>query len=214
MQDTVKKIYEGILAGDQAAVKEQVSAALAQDLSARTILQEGLIAAMDRVGELFERSEFYVPEMLISARAMKAGLEILRPELMEDEVETVGHVVIGTVEGDLHDIGKKLVAIMLEGAGFQVTDLGVDISPDGFIEAVKGQEVDILALSALLTTTMTSMASTITAFREAGLRDSVRIIVGGAPVTEDFAQKIGADGYAPDASVAVKLSKNLLNGAG
>ena len=214
MHDTVKKIYEGILAGDQAAVKEQVSAALAQDLSARTILQEGLIAAMDRVGELFERSEFYVPEMLISARAMKAGLEILRPELMEDEVETVGHVVIGTVEGDLHDIGKKLVAIMLEGAGFQVTDLGVDISPDGFIEAVKGQEVDILALSALLTTTMTSMASTITAFREAGLRDSVRIIVGGAPVTEDFAQKIGADGYAPDASVAVKLSKNLLNGAG
>ena len=213
MHDTVKKIYEGILAGDQAAVKEQVSAALAQDLSARTILQEGLIAAMDRVGELFERSEFYVPEMLISARAMKAGLEILRPELMEDEVETVGHVVIGTVEGDLHDIGKKLVAIMLEGAGFQVTDLGVDISPDGFIEAVKGQEVDILALSALLTTTMTSMASTITAFREAGLRDSVKIIVGGAPVTEDFAQKIGADGYAPDASVAVKLSKNLLNGA-
>jgi 5-methyltetrahydrofolate--homocysteine methyltransferase len=213
MHDTVKEIYEGILNGDQALVQEQVQAALAQDLPARTILQEGLIAAMDRVGELFERSEFYVPEMLISARAMKAGLEILRPELMEDEVETVGHVVIGTVEGDLHDIGKKLVAIMLEGAGFQVTDLGVDISPDGFIEAVKDQPVDILALSALLTTTMTSMEATVTAFQEAGLRDSVRIIVGGAPVTEDFAREIGADGYAPDASVAVKLSKNLLNGA-
>lgn len=213
MHDTVKEIYEGILNGDQALVQEQVQAALAQDLPARTILQEGLIAAMDRVGELFERSEFYVPEMLISARAMKAGLEILRPELMEDEVETVGHVVIGTVEGDLHDIGKKLVAIMLEGAGFQVTDLGVDISPDGFIEAVKDQPVDILALSALLTTTMTSMEATVTAFQEAGLRDSVRIIVGGAPVTEDFAREIGADGYAPDASVAVKLSKHLLNGA-
>jgi 5-methyltetrahydrofolate--homocysteine methyltransferase len=213
MHDTVKEIYEGILNGDQALVQEQVQAALAQDLPARTILQEGLIAAMDRVGELFERSEFYVPEMLISARAMKAGLEILRPELMEDEVETVGHVVIGTVEGDLHDIGKKLVAIMLEGAGFQVTDLGVDITPDGFIEAVKDQPVDILALSALLTTTMTSMEATVTAFQEAGLRDSVRIIVGGAPVTEDFAREIGADGYAPDASVAVKLSKHLLNGA-
>ena len=213
MHDTVKEIYEGILNGDQAVVKDQVQAALDQDLPARTILQEGLIAAMDRVGELFERSEFYVPEMLISARAMKAGLEILRPELMEDEVETVGHVVIGTVEGDLHDIGKKLVAIMLEGAGFQVTDLGVDIAPDGFIEAVKDQPVDILALSALLTTTMTSMEATITAFQEAGLRDQVKIIVGGAPVTEDFAREIGADGYAADASVAVKLSKNLLNGA-
>ena len=211
MDQVMSKVFDGIVSGDQDQVSENVQLALDEGISARTILNEGLIAAMEEVGDLFERSEFYVPEMLIAARAMKSGLEILRPELMDDEVQAAGSVIIGTVQGDLHDIGKKLVAIMLEGAGFEVQDLGVDVPPEDFLQAIKNGQANIVALSALLTTTMAQMEATIQAIQEAGLRDRVKLMVGGAPVTEDFAQQIGADGFAPDASLAVKLAKSLVN---
>lgn len=211
MTDSIVRAFEGILKGDQEQVAEHVQLALDEGTAPREILNEGLISAMDRVGVLFETNEYYVPEMLIAARAMKAGLEILRPELMNAEVEAAGKVLIGTVQGDLHDIGKKLVAIMLEGAGFQVVDLGVDIPPEKIVEVLKAETADIVALSALLTTTMMNMQGTITAVEEAGLRDQVKIIVGGAPVTEEFAREIGADGFAADASAAVKLAKTLMS---
>lgn len=211
MTDSIVRAFEGILKGDQEQVAEHVQLALDEGTAPREILNEGLISAMDRVGFLFETNEYYVPEMLIAARAMKAGLEILRPELMNAEVEAAGKVLIGTVQGDLHDIGKKLVAIMLEGAGFQVVDLGVDIPPEKIVEALKAETADIVALSALLTTTMMNMQGTITTVEEAGLRDQVKIIVGGAPVTEEFAREIGADGFAADASAAVKLAKTLMS---
>lgn len=211
MQKVLEYIFDGIIKGDQVAVRQNVQRAMDEGIEARVILNEALIAAMEKVGSLFECNEFYVPEMLVSARAMKAGLEILRPKLMSDDVEETGSVIVGTVQGDLHDIGKKLVAIMLEGAGFKVEDLGVDIPPEEFVTAIRDNEVDILAMSALLTTTMTHMETTIKAIEEAGVRDRVKIIVGGAPVTDEFAQKIGADGFAPDASLAVKLAKSLLN---
>jgi 5-methyltetrahydrofolate--homocysteine methyltransferase len=211
MQKVLEYIFDGIIKGDQVAVRQNVQRAMDEGIEARVILNEALIAAMEKVGSLFECNEFYVPEMLVSARAMKAGLEILRPKLMSDDVEETGSVIVGTVQGDLHDIGKKLVAIMLEGAGFKVEDLGVDIPPEEFVTAIRDNKVDILAMSALLTTTMTHMETTIKAIEEAGVRDRVKIIVGGAPVTDEFAQKIGADGFAPDASLAVKLAKSLLN---
>lgn len=211
MTDSIVRAFEGILKGDQEQVAEHVQLALDEGTAPREILNEGLISAMDRVGVLFETNEYYVPEMLIAARAMKAGLEILRPELMNAEFEAAGKVLIGTVQGDLHDIGKKLVAIMLEGAGFQVVDLGVDIPPEKIVETLKAETADIVALSALLTTTMMNMQGTITAVEEAGLRDQVKMIVGGAPVTEEFAREIGADGFAADASAAVKLAKTLMS---
>jgi len=211
MDEVLRKVFDGIVNGDQDQVSENVQLALDEGTPPRNILNEGLISAMEEVGDLFERGEFYVPEMLIAARAMKSGLEILQPELMDDEVQAAGSVIIGTVQGDLHDIGKKLVAIMLEGAGFEVQDLGVDVPPEDFVQAIKNDQADIVALSALLTTTMAQMEATIQAIQEAGLRDRVKLMVGGAPVTEDFAQQIGADGFAPDASLAVKLAKSLVN---
>lgn len=210
MEQVVMDVFEGIVSGKQDVVSDRVTQGLEQGIPPRVILDDGLIAAMEKVGELFERNEFYVPEMLISARAMKAGLEILRPQLADQQVEATGSVIIGTVQGDLHDIGKKLVAIMLEGAGFEVKDLGVDISPQDFITAIKQDGADILALSALLTTTMANMETTLKALEEAGLRGQVKVIVGGAPVTQDFADEIGADGFAADASLAVKLAKVLV----
>jgi 5-methyltetrahydrofolate--homocysteine methyltransferase len=165
---------------------------------------------MAETGRLFEAGEFYVPEMLVAARAMKGCLELLRPALVASDVQPIGRVVIGTVAGDLHDIGKSLVAMMLEGAGLEVLDLGVDVAPGRFVEAVQHHRPDILAMSALLTTTMAQMAKTMDALRGAGIREKTRVIVGGAPVTEGFAAKIGADGYAPDASRAVTLAKRLL----
>ena len=164
---------------------------------------------MMQVGHLFEEGEYYVPEMLVAARAMQAALDILKPLLVNSGVEPVGKVVIGTVKGDLHDIGKNLVAMMLEGAGFQIRDLGIDVAPEKFVDAIR-EDVDILALSALLTTTMPSMEATIKAVDEAGLRDRVKIIVGGAPVTANYAQRIGANGFAPDAGKAVTIAKSLL----
>jgi 5-methyltetrahydrofolate--homocysteine methyltransferase len=165
---------------------------------------------MDVVGNRFENGEFFVPEMLIAARAMKAGIEILRPKLAESGVSAVGKVIIGTVKGDLHDIGKNLVGLMLEGGGFEVVDLGTDVPVEKFIEAAKAEKPDILAMSALLTTTMTSAADVVRALENEGLRSNVKVMIGGAPVTIDFMNRIGADGYAPDAASAVKKAREFV----
>jgi len=169
-----------------------------------------MIPAMTEVGERFEAGEYFVPEMLVAARAMKNGLEILKPRLVEANVKPIARAVIGTVKGDLHDIGKNLVAMMLEGAGFEIIDLGVDVDSEAFLEAVRQQKVDFLMMSALLTTTMTNMETTIEALRVASLDRTVKVVVGGAPVTQAYAARIGADGYAPDAIQAVKVSRELL----
>ena len=174
------------------------------------ILTKGFIRAMDEVGNRFERGDYYIPEMLIAAKAMKAGLAILRPSLVEAGVATVGRVIIGTIKGDLHDIGKNLVSMILEGGGFEVIDLGTDVTPEKFASAVREYLPDIVGLSALLTTTMPQMKNTIEAIDDLGMRDQVKVIIGGAPVTQEYAEKIGADGYAPDAIKAVILAKSLL----
>src|SRR5215217_2306291 len=209
MNEIVKQIFQGIVDGQQDVVAAGVESALAAGVPARTILDEGMLAAMAEVGRLFEEGECYVPEMLMSARAMKAGLAKLQPSLKQTLVQAAGKVAIGTVKGDLHDMGKNLVGIMLEGAGFTVKDLGVDVSPEAFVAAA--DDVDVIGLSALLTTTMGSMRSTLDALDTAGKRPKVKVMVGGAPVTEDFARYIGADGYAADASRAVALTKSLIS---
>ncbi len=207
---SIEAIYAAVLDGDEAATKAEVQATLEAGVSAADILYQGSIAAMTEVGRLFEEGEKFVPEMLISARAMKAGLAILRPHLVDAGIEPVGKVVLGTVKGDLHDIGKNLVGMMLEGVGFEVIDLGVDVTPEGFVEAVEAHRPDFVGLSALLTTTMPGMRATVEALQEAGLRDRVMVMVGGAPVTQSFAEDIGADLYAPDASAAAGRAKTLL----
>ena len=174
------------------------------------ILKEGLIAGMDVVGAKFKNNEFYVPEVLIAARAMKKAMAILKPKLAESGVEPVSSIAIGTVKGDLHDIGKNLVAMMMEGAGFEVVDMGIDCAPEKFVDVVKNQKVGVVAMSALLTTTMTSMKTTIEALEAAGIRDQVKTMIGGAPITQNYADEIGADGYAPDAASAVDKAKELL----
>jgi len=209
MNNHIQEIYQAVLSGAMQESPLKVQAAVDDGLSPEKILNDGLIAAMTEVGRLFEDGVFFVPEMLIAARAMQGGLNILRPYLAETGIEPSGKVVIGTVKGDLHDIGKNLVSMMLEGAGFEITDLGTDVAPDTFVEAIK-QGADIVGLSALLTTTMSSMVITIKAIEEAGLRDQVKIIVGGAPVTQEYADQIGADGYASDASRVAKLAKLLV----
>jgi 5-methyltetrahydrofolate--homocysteine methyltransferase len=211
MDEQLKAIYESVVEGDNAGVQANVKAALASGMAAGTILTDGLIAGMAEVGRLFEEGEYFVPEMLIAARAMKSAMAILKPLLSAGEVGAAGKVIIGTVKGDLHDIGKNLVSLMLEGAGFQVIDLGSDVSADKFVEAAKEHAPHIVAMSALLTTTMVNMRGAITALEEAGLRSQLKIMIGGAPVTEAFAQQIGADGYAADASRAVATAKSLLN---
>ncbi len=210
MNPTLQNIYQGILDGDMEAVETNVKTALEEGGDPKTILDEGMVAAMAEVGRRFEEGEYFVPEMLISARAMKAGMQLLKPALKEGNVKARGRVAIGTVKGDLHDIGKNLVGIMLEGAGFEVIDLGNDVSIEKFVAAA--DEVDLIALSALLTTTMANMKDIVTALEAAGKRDRVKVIVGGAPLTEDFARKIGADGYAEDASRAAALAKSLVGG--
>ena len=165
---------------------------------------------MSEIGQQFEAGEVYVPEMLISAKSMKFGLELLRPHLIEADVKPLGKVVIGTVQGDLHDIGKNLVGMMMEGAGFEVIDLGVDVKPEELIEAVKENQPDIVAMSALLTTTMGNMKTAITMLQEAGIKDSIKVMIGGAPVTQDYADEIGADGFSIDASQAASLAKKLV----
>jgi 5-methyltetrahydrofolate--homocysteine methyltransferase len=210
MDKTLEAIYKGILAGDQKAVAEGVQSALAAGQSPERVLKDGLVAAMGEVGRLFEAGEYYVPEMLISARAMQNGLKLLKPHLAESGVKAAGRVIIGTVAGDLHDIGKNLVGMMLEGAGFEVIDLGTDVKPEAYVEAVRKHHPDLLGLSALLTTTMPNMAATLQALESAGLRREVKVMIGGAPVTEEYARKIGADGFAMDASLAVKTARSLL----
>jgi len=200
----------GIMDGDMQLVQSTVTAALEEGVPAPEILNEGLIKAMAEVGRLFEEGEYFVPEMLIAARAMKAGLAILKPKLIDADVKPIGKVAAGTVKGDLHDIGKNLVCMMLEGAGFEIVDLGTDVSPEKFLDAVKIQGVDVIAMSALLTTTMPNMKNTVDALVEAGIRDSVKVMIGGAPVTQAYADEIGADGYAPDASRAATMAKQLL----
>jgi 5-methyltetrahydrofolate--homocysteine methyltransferase len=209
----IEAIYEAVLDGDAATTRTEVKTALEVGVLAADILNEGCIPAMTEVGRLFEEGEKYVPEMLISAHAMKAGLAILQPYLVDAGVEPVGKVILGTVRGDLHDIGKNLVGMMLEGTGFEVIDLGVDVSPDGFAEAVKEHQPHFVGLSALLTTTMPGMKATIEALEKDGVREQVMVMVGGAPVTQQFAEEIGADLYAPDASAAASRAKALLAAA-
>ncbi|NLX71464.1 MAG: cobalamin-binding protein [Clostridiales bacterium] len=206
-----RAIADALKAGNAPKVKEMVEAALAEGVNPEDIVNKALIVGMGEIGELFKNNEVYVPEVLIAARAMYAGLNILKPLLAERDVKPMGKVVIGTVKGDLHDIGKNLVAMMLEGAGFEVTDLGIDVGPEKFVDAVKSLDGDcIVAMSALLTTTMPAMKDTIEAFKEAGLRERIKIMVGGAPVTQNFADEIGADGYAPDAASAADLAKTFI----
>lgn len=206
----LREIADVLKAGNAPKVKELVQAAIDEGVEASDIVNNALIVGMGEIGVLFKNNEVYVPEVLIAARAMKAGLAILKPLLAEKDIKPIGKVAVGTVRGDLHDIGKNLVGMMLEGAGFQVIDLGIDVSPEKFLEAVKNHEADCIAISALLTTTMPGMKDTIEAIKAAGLRDQVKIMVGGAPVTQSFADEIGADGYAPDAASAADLALELI----
>lgn len=211
MESLIKDIYTNVMDGQSGAITENVQAALDAGIDAPVIMNDSMIAAMAEVGRLFEEGEYFVPEMLISARAMQAGLALLKPYLIESDVKSTGKVVIGTVKGDLHDIGKNLVAMMLEGAGFEVIDLGTNVEPDKFVEAAHGEGTQIVAMSALLTTTMLAMSATIEALDGAGLRDQVKVMVGGAPITQDYADSIGADGFSPDASRAVSTAKALIS---
>ena len=205
----IKEIYQNVIEGNAPAVQAGVNAALAQGVAADVILNQALIAAMEEVGKRFEEGEFFVPEMLIAARAMQSGLAILKPRLVESGVKAAGRIAIGTVKGDLHDIGKNLVAMMLEGAGYEVKDLGTDVTPDAFVKAVQ-DGAQVIGMSALLTTTMSNMQNTIQALQAAGLRDQVKVVIGGAPVTDTYARQIGADAYAPDASSAVRTVRQLV----
>jgi len=202
-------LAENLINGKADPVRELTQKALDEGVPPGEILNEGLIKGMSVVGEKFKNNEFYVPEVLIAARAMHAGMDILRPALVSSGVEPIGKVILGTVKGDLHDIGKNLVAMMLEGAGFEVNDLGIDVSPEKFVEAVK-EGGNVVAMSALLTTTMTAMKTTLEALEEAGVRDKIKTMIGGAPVTQNYADEIGADGYARDAASAADKAKELM----
>jgi len=204
----LKALADAVIRGDQSAAVEITKAALENGELAESVLNDGLIAGMDVVGARFKKNEIYIPEVLIAARAMKMAMEILEPELLKAGVQPVGKFLIATVQGDLHDIGKNLVAMMLKGAGFDVVDLGVDVEPEKFVEQVKTHGVHVVGMSALLTTTMTGMEKTIKALKDAGV--SAKIMIGGAPITQDYADKIGADGYAADAASAVDLAKSLV----
>jgi len=206
----IEKLYSAVVEGNASTAKKITEEALEQNINPQEIINTALIPAMDEVGRLFECDEYYVPELLISARAMKQSLELINPLLSAQGSKPMGHVVIGTVQGDLHDIGKNLVASMLEGAGFSVTDLGVDVPPEKFTTSINNDGLTIIAISALLTTTIPAMKHTITAIEQAGKRDRTRIMVGGAPVTEKFAKEIGADGYSENASGAVTVARNFI----
>lgn len=204
----LKALSEAVITGDQTRALEITRAAISEGVPPGIILNDGLIAGMNVIGERFKNNEVYIPEVLIAARAMKSALEVLAPKLVEAGVEPVGKAVMGTVQGDLHDIGKNLVAMMLKGAGFDVVDLGVDVSAQKFVEKAKETKAKIVGMSALITTTMPSMEKTVKALKEAGL--AVKTMIGGAPVTQAYADRIGADGYAPDAASAVDLAKSLI----
>jgi 5-methyltetrahydrofolate--homocysteine methyltransferase len=204
----LKALAESVIKGDQATAVQLTKGALAEGMAPKAVLDNGLIAGMDIVGARFKKNEIYIPEVLIAARAMKMAMQILEPELVKAGVEPLGKLAIGTVQGDLHDIGKNLVAMMLKGAGFEVYDLGVDVKPEKFVEKVKENGVQLIGLSALLTTTMPGMEKTIKSLKNAGL--NVKVMIGGAPVTKEYADKIGANGYAPDAASAVDVAKSLV----
>jgi len=211
--ELVEEIKEGVIKGDlgvETKVADLVNKALEEKVPVATILREGLIAGMSVIGERFKKNEVYVPEVLIAARAMKSGTAVLKPLLADSDIEPLGTVVMGTVKGDLHDIGKNLVMMMLEGAGFEVVDAGIDVAPQKFIELAKENNADVIGMSALLTTTMPGMQGTIEAIKGSELADKVKTIIGGAPVTQNYADEIGAGGFAPDAASAVDKTKELL----
>jgi len=206
----LKQLYEAVVSGDAKTSQAITQQALAEGLDPLKLVNEHMVPAMDEVGRRFECNEYFVPELLISARAMKAALDLIRPLLTARGAEPVGRVAIGTVKGDLHDIGKNLVASLLEGGGFEVIDLGVNVSPEKFIETVRQKNANIVAMSALLTTTMPAMKTTIEALKQAGVRDKVKVLIGGAPITQKYAQEIGADGYSENAVGAVALAKKAV----
>ncbi len=207
---SLDEIRTAVISGNSAAVKKMVEESLAAGLKPESLIDDAMIPAMAEVGEKFKNNEIYVPEMLVAARAMYAGLDILKPLLADSGVPRIGKAVIGTVRGDLHDIGKNLVKMMMEGGGFDVVDLGTDVPPEKFVSAVKAEKPTHLCMSALLTTTMKGMKETISALSSEGLRNNVKVMVGGAPVTSRFAAEAGADGYAPDAGSAVEMAKKLM----
>src|SRR5512140_1515608 len=206
----LKQLYEAVVNGDAKASQAITQQALAEGVDPLKLVNEHMIPAMDEVGRRFEANEYFVPELLISARAMKAALELIRPLLMARGDKPAGRVAIGTVKGDLHDIGKNLVASLLEGGGFEVIDLGVNVTPEKFIETVKQKDANIIAMSALLTTTMPAMKTTIDALKQAGIREKVKVLIGGAPITQKYADEIGADGYSDNAVGAVSVAKQVL----
>jgi methylmalonyl-CoA mutase cobalamin-binding domain/chain len=209
-EEILQGLYDNTLIGNAPEVKDLVNAGLEDELAPESMLYDALIPSLEEVGARFERGDFFVPEMLIAARAMQGALDILRPLLAETGAAQVGTYVMGTVKGDVHDIGKNLVNIMLEGAGFTVYDLGVNVAPETFVEQVQEHNPDIVGFSAFLTTTMPMFKANINALEKAGIRDDVIVMVGGAPVTQEYADKVGADGYAADASAAVRLAKDLI----
>ena len=209
--EVIKRIFEELREGEADKIELLTQEALRLGLAPEMILREGLIAAMNMIGERFKRGELFVPEVLLAARAMQAGMNILKPRLVQTGIKPLGRIIIGTVKGDLHDIGKNLVAMMLEGAGFEIIDLGIDTAPERFIQEVKDKRPQIMAMSALLTTTLPMMKNTMELLRSEGLRGTVKVMVGGAPLTQKYADEIGADGYAPDAVSAVAKARELLN---
>lgn len=206
----LQQIADAVISGKAPEVERLVTEGLKQGVKPVDIINCGLIAGMQVIAERFKKNEIYVPEVLIAARAMNTGLGIVKPLISSTDLQPIGRIIIGTVKGDLHDIGKKLVAMMLEGAGFEVIDLGIDVSPEKFVSAVQEHKPDLVGMSALLTTTMPAMAQTVTMLQESGLRDQVKVIIGGAPITDAYAAEIGADGYAADAGSAVDVAKSLV----
>ena len=206
----LKALHDAVVDGDAKSAKALTDAAIKAGVQPSDLLGKALIPAMDEVGRRFECNEYFVPELLISARAMKGSMEIIRPLLAKSGAQPTGRVAIGTVKGDLHDIGKNLVAAMLEGGGFEIVDLGVDVAPEKFVAAVSEKNVNIICLSALLTTTMPAMKDTLAALNAAGLRGKVKVMIGGAPITDAYAKEIGADGYSDNASSAVQLARRLV----
>jgi corrinoid protein of di/trimethylamine methyltransferase len=206
----LKKLFDAVVDGDAKTTLELTKQAIAEKVTPDEIVSKYMIPAMDEVGKRFEAEEYFVPELLLAGRAMKGALEVLRPLLAASGVKPVGKVVIGTVKGDLHDIGKNLVAAMLEGAGFEVTDLGTDVAPEKFVDAVNAKGAEIVCLSALLTVTMPAMKSTLEALSSAGVRNKVKVMIGGAPVTDQYAREIGADSYSENASAAVAAARSLV----
>jgi 5-methyltetrahydrofolate--homocysteine methyltransferase len=212
MSTILEKISAAVFAGDSEKTASLVQQAMDDGMAAKEILDNGLVLGMGEVGARFKRGEMFVPEVLMSAEAMHTGLELLRPALAESKVDRIGKIMLATVKGDLHDIGKNLVGMMCEGEGFEVIDLGFNVGPDVIVDAIKEHQPDVVGLSAMLTTTMRAMGHTIKAVEEAGLRDKIKIIVGGAPVDKEFSERIGADGYGSNAVSGPELARNLLSG--